>query len=125
MAQHATALESRNPMYANTLGVAFYRAGVYREAVRTLLANLEGQDDRFLPWDLCFLAMSFHQLGEHDRATEYRNWALRWSRDQKRLSADYLRELSIVREEMKSTLRAPPRAKAPAEPGPAVAPSRR
>jgi serine/threonine protein kinase/WD40 repeat protein len=114
-AKKAVALQPGNALYRNTLGVAYYRAGRYREALQILLADLESQDDRFLPWDLYFLAMSFHNLGEHDRAADYRNWALRWSRDQKRLTAEDLHELEAVREEMESTLKSPERS--PARPG--------
>jgi hypothetical protein len=48
--------------------------------------------------------MSYHRLGDSDRAREYRSWALRWSRDQKGLSDDNLHELSAVRDEMEATL---------------------
>jgi tetratricopeptide (TPR) repeat protein len=104
LAQEAVRLEPGNPMYRNTLGVAYYRAGRYRDAIDRLRADLEGQEDRFLAWDLCFLAMSYHRLGEADRAGEYRNWALRWSRDQKGLSVDHVHELTALREEMEATL---------------------
>jgi tetratricopeptide (TPR) repeat protein len=104
MAQKAVRLEPGNPLYRNTLGVAYYRVGRYREAVEALRVDLDGQDDRFLAWDLCFLAMSYHRLGDGDRAREYRSWALRWSRDQKGLSTDDLHELSAIREEMEATL---------------------
>ena len=51
--------------------------------------------------------MGYHRLGEEDRAREYRSWALRWSRDQKGLSAEELHELSAVRDEMEATLANP------------------
>jgi serine/threonine protein kinase/WD40 repeat protein len=104
LAQEAVRLEPGNPMYRNTLGVAYYRAGRYREAIDLLQADLEGQEDRFLPWDLCFLAMSYHRLGEKDRARDYRAWALRWSRDQKGLSVEHVHEFTAIREEMEATL---------------------
>jgi serine/threonine protein kinase/WD40 repeat protein len=104
LAQRAVALDPRDAMYRNTLGVVYFRAGRYHDAVRILLADLDSQDDRFLPWDLCFLAMSFHRLGEPGRAAEYKSWALRWSRDQKRLTVEQLHELEALRDEMESTL---------------------
>jgi WD40 repeat protein len=104
MAQKAVQLAPQSPMARNTLGVAFYRAGRYREAIETLQPNLEGQFDRFLPWDLYFLAMSHHQLGEKDKAREYRNWAARWSRGQKALAAEHIRELAAIREEAEALL---------------------
>jgi eukaryotic-like serine/threonine-protein kinase len=104
MAQRSAALEPRSAAYRNTLGVAYYRAGRYRDAADVLRANLEVQEDRFLAWDLLFLAMSYHRLGETDRAREYRNLARRWSRDQKGVPVEQLHELSAMREEMEATL---------------------
>jgi serine/threonine protein kinase/WD40 repeat protein len=104
LALKATRLAPDDPMFRNTLGVAYYRAGRNREAVQALRADLDRQGDRDLAWDLCFLAMAYHRLGEADRAQDYRSWALRWSRDQKGFSADELHELSSVREEMEATL---------------------
>ena len=63
LAQKAVQLEP-GPMNRNTLGVAYFRAGRYREAVETLEPNLKDQADWTLTYDLYFLAMSHHQLGE-------------------------------------------------------------
>ncbi len=104
MAQKAVLLAPQNSMFRNTLGVAYYRAGRYRETVETLQANLDGQLDRFLAWDMYFLAMSHHRLGEKDKAREYRNWAVRWSRNRKGLSPEHLRELADIREEADAVL---------------------
>ena len=51
-------------MIRNTLGVAYYRVGRYREAADTLRDNLPHQNEKNLAVDLYFLAMSHHQLGE-------------------------------------------------------------
>ena len=53
-----------DPMNRDTLGLAYYRAGRYRQAVETLQPNLKDQVDWALTYDLYFLAMSHHQLGE-------------------------------------------------------------
>jgi WD40 repeat protein len=55
-----------NAGYVNTLGVAYYRVGKYREAVATL-----GRSDKLrkeVPHDLAFLAMAHHQLGQEIQA---------------------------------------------------------
>ena len=55
----------------NTLGVAQYRAGHYREAVATLTqsARLNSEGVCGLqPADLAFLALAHHRLGEPDQA---------------------------------------------------------
>ena len=66
-------------MNRNTLGLAYYRAGRYREAVETLEPNLKDQVNWALTYDLYFLAMSHHQLGESGRAREFYDLAVRWS----------------------------------------------
>ena len=58
--------------------MAYYRAGRYREAVEVLRPNLESQADKGLAFDLYFLAMSYHRLGETARARDYYDWAVRW-----------------------------------------------
>src|SRR3954452_13779230 len=94
MAERAVGLKPGDAMYRNTLGVAYYRAGRYREAVETLRPNLERQDDRGLANDLYFLAMSHHRLGASERARDYYDWAVRWVRMQKGLDAALLEELA-------------------------------
>jgi tetratricopeptide (TPR) repeat protein len=44
----------QRPIYRNTLGVAYYRSGRYREAVEILQANLTAQQDWALAFDLYF-----------------------------------------------------------------------
>src|SRR5262249_40396659 len=61
LAEKAARLEPGNAVVANTLGLAYYRAGRYREAVETLRPNLDKQADGDLAFDLYFLAMSHHE----------------------------------------------------------------
>ena len=68
LAEKAVRLKPGKAMYRNTLGVAYYRAGRYREAVETLRPNLDKQEEWALAFDLYFLAMSHHRLGETARA---------------------------------------------------------
>jgi WD40 repeat protein/tetratricopeptide (TPR) repeat protein len=77
----AIALAPDESVYINTLGAALFRAGQYREAVRTLEKSLEhgqGQSDAF---DLFFLAMSRHKLGQAAEARADLDRALRWRRE--------------------------------------------
>ena len=83
--------------------MAYYRVGRYREAVETLRADLEGQEDRYLAWDLCFLAMSYHRLGEADRRRVPQPGPPMVARPEGPLRRE-LHELSAVREEMEATL---------------------
>jgi WD40 repeat protein/serine/threonine protein kinase len=106
LAQKAVRLEPGNTLYRNTLGVAYYRAGRYRKAVETLRSNLASQGDLALAWDLYFLAMSYHRLGEPGRARDYYNGAVRWTDSvQRRLSLEIREELSFVRTEAETLLR--------------------
>ena len=79
LAEKAVRLAAGNAVYRNTLGVAYYRAGRYREAVEVLRPNLETQEDSTLAYDLYFLAMSHHRMGETARARDYYDCAVRWS----------------------------------------------
>jgi tetratricopeptide (TPR) repeat protein len=104
LAEKAVRLAAENPDYRNTLGVAYYRAGRYREAVDVLRPNLERQRDRMLAFDLYFLAMSHHRLGETSRARDYHDWAVRWVQMQRELYRGLLEELTAFRAESEQLL---------------------
>jgi tetratricopeptide (TPR) repeat protein len=99
LAEKAVRLESRNANYRNTLGVAYYRARRYREAVEILRANIDKQVDRILAYDLYFLAMSHHRLGETARARDFYDWAVRWVALQTDLEPHSREELAVIRAE--------------------------
>jgi eukaryotic-like serine/threonine-protein kinase len=79
LAERAVKLEPERSWYVNTLGVAYYRAGRYRDAKERLAGNLPRQDDSSLAYDLYFLAMTSFQLGETEQARDYLLWANRWA----------------------------------------------
>ena len=93
-----------NPVYRNTLGLAYYRAGQYREAVEILRPNIDTQQDWALAFDLYFLAMSHHRLGETARARDYYDLGIRWTQAQRGLSAEQLDELNLFRAEAEEVL---------------------
>jgi serine/threonine protein kinase/WD40 repeat protein len=99
LAENAVRLAASDANYRNTLGVAYYRAGRYREAVELLRANVDQQVDRLLAFDLYFLAMSHHRLGEAARARDYFDWAVRWTRTQPNLAEVHVEELTTIRAE--------------------------
>jgi hypothetical protein len=71
-AETACRLEPDNGALLNTLGVAQYRAGQYREAVATLTESDRINSGGQLgpqPADLAFRALAHHRLGERDRAS--------------------------------------------------------
>jgi tetratricopeptide (TPR) repeat protein len=111
LAEKAVRLEPENPGYRNTLGVAYYRAGRYREAIEALRPNLEHQENWALPPDLYFLAMSVHRLGETARARDDYDWAIRqhdatvrWAQVQPNLDRAFLEELAAFRAEAEELL---------------------
>ena len=61
----------------NTLGVAHYRAGEWKEAVAALekAMQLRGGGDSY---DWFFLAMAYWQLGEKDKASQWFDKAVQW-----------------------------------------------
>jgi serine/threonine protein kinase/WD40 repeat protein len=100
LAEKALRLDSKNAFCRNTLGLAYYRAGRYREAVKVLRPNLEHQADWALAFDLYFLAMSHHGLGETERARDYFTWAERSRRAQRgALPPENLEQLNGFRAE--------------------------
>jgi eukaryotic-like serine/threonine-protein kinase len=104
LAEKAVRLEPGDANWRNTLGVAYYRAGRHREAVEVLRSNLDKQAEEILAFDLYFLAMSHHHLGETARARDYYRWAIRWTALQPELKAVYLEELSACRAEAEALL---------------------
>jgi tetratricopeptide (TPR) repeat protein len=107
LAEKAVRLEPRTAIYQNTLGLAYYRAGRYAEAVKTLRPNLENEEDWALAYDLYFLAMSYHRLGEKTRARDYYDWAVRWVATQRDLRPGHLEELAVFRAEAEQLLGSP------------------
>jgi eukaryotic-like serine/threonine-protein kinase len=90
--------------YRNTLGLAYYRTGRYRDAVEVLRENVTAQADGALAFDLYFLAMSYCQLGDAVRAREYYDLAVRWTMAQKNISAGLAEELKLFLAEAEEVL---------------------
>jgi uncharacterized protein HemY len=104
LAEKAIQLMPNHPVLRNTLGVVYYRVGKYREAIDTLRANLETQEDSGLAADLYFLAMSHHRLGETERARDYFDWAVRWRKVKRDLPPSVAEELALFQAEAAATL---------------------
>ena len=99
LAERAIRLSPHDRLIRNTLGVAYYRVGRYREAADTLLGNLPGQKEKYLAADLYFLAMSHHRLGEEALARAYYTWANRVVAAQAELTAEEVQERGLFRAE--------------------------
>ncbi|MGH7172369.1 MAG: tetratricopeptide repeat protein, partial [Gemmataceae bacterium] len=94
----------------NTLGVALYRVGQFANAVPVLERSLregKGQADAF---DLFFLAICHHRLGDAAKAKSYRERAGRWFQLHKnRLTVPgWVEELNAFQSEADAVLAQPP-----------------
>jgi serine/threonine protein kinase/WD40 repeat protein len=100
LAQHAVKLEPRDWTYMNTLGIAYYRAGRFHDAVRSLEACASGRSGESDAFDLYFLALSHHQLGETGKARAAWSQASAWhEQNRKALTSREAEELQGFRTE--------------------------
>ncbi len=108
-ARKAIELEPGQSIYRNTLGVALYRTGQFAEAIPDLECSLresKGQTDAF---DLFFLAMCHHRLGDAAKAKDCRERGAKWFQEHKgKLSAGWVEELTAFQAESESVLAQPP-----------------
>jgi hypothetical protein len=109
LARRAVKLKLNEWSYHNTLGVAYYRNGQYREAVRELETSLKGGAGRADAWDLFFLALCHSRLGDAVQAKDCFDRAVKWAQAQQNLPAHQLEELKAFRAEAEELLqKAPP-----------------
>jgi len=67
LARAACRLEPENVAFLNTLGVAQYRCGLTAEALATL-TRTNAKNKEADPYDLAFLALTQHRLGQSNKA---------------------------------------------------------
>jgi tetratricopeptide (TPR) repeat protein len=99
LARKAAEVEPQTAVYLNTLGVVLYRNGKYTEAISVLeksLAASRGGSDAF---DLFFLSMCHHQLGEPAKAKDCYDRALKWVRDQRDMPSSWVEDLTAFQAE--------------------------
>jgi tetratricopeptide (TPR) repeat protein len=107
LAEKAVRLTPQQWMYHNTLGVVLYRLGRYAEAVKPLSASLAHAAAESAAYDLYFLAMCHHRLGDAAKAKDCFDRAVRWQPKAK-LSSEQVEELNAFRAEAAALLGAPP-----------------
>jgi serine/threonine protein kinase/WD40 repeat protein/Tfp pilus assembly protein PilF len=108
-ARKAVAANPDEPLYQNTLGVALYRVGQFAEAVNALEKSLRrgmGKTDAF---DLFFLAMCHHRLGDAAKAKDRRQRGACWFEcHQSELTPEWQAELTAFQAEADMVLAAAP-----------------
>jgi tetratricopeptide (TPR) repeat protein len=104
LAEHATQLQPGQWAYVNTLGIAYYRAGCYTQALVELEKSLAGGAGEADAADLYFLALCHHRLGDADRARDCLRRAVAWHEaNAKRLTEEVADELRGFRVEAEAT----------------------
>jgi Tfp pilus assembly protein PilF len=108
LARRAVELAPDFPAYLNTLGVALYRNGQFKEALGVLeksLAAGKGKSDAF---NLFFLAMCERRLGDKTAAKARYDRAVKWSQaGRSKLSADGAQSLTSFQAEAEAELSRP------------------
>jgi serine/threonine protein kinase/WD40 repeat protein/Flp pilus assembly protein TadD len=108
LAEKAVKLRPGDWGYHNTLGVTLYRLGRYKDAVAALETSLQHQEKQFTAFDLYFLAMCHHRLGEEGRAKEeYKRAVQAQEQNAQALNSDNRAELQAFRLEAEALLKKP------------------
>jgi tetratricopeptide (TPR) repeat protein len=93
------------PIYLNTLGVAQYRNGKYAQSLASLEQSHKQSQGAYAAFDLFFLAMCHHQLGDEAKARACFERGNRWLNEQRgRLSTTWRAELETFQAEAAALL---------------------
>jgi tetratricopeptide (TPR) repeat protein len=103
LAQKAVEKEPQNSYSLNTLGVVYYRLGKFDQAIKTLDRAAAGRQGG-TAFDYFFLAMSYHHLGQPQKAREYYQKADGWWKRQGSISPQWTQELTDFRMEADALL---------------------
>jgi uncharacterized protein HemY len=96
-------------VYVNSLGVALYYTDQYAEAIPILERSLRGQREPATAFDLFFLAMCHHRLGDAAKAKDcHERGKQSFQKHKGRFPAGWLEELTAFQAEAESVLAQPP-----------------
>jgi eukaryotic-like serine/threonine-protein kinase len=100
LAQKAVDLCPKQAMYWNTLGVAHYSAGHWKDAIEALTKSMELQKGKLESFDTFFLAMAHWRLGEKEKARQWYDRAVQWlEKNKQALQKPHQEELRRFRAE--------------------------
>jgi serine/threonine protein kinase/WD40 repeat protein len=111
LAEKAVRLNAEEWTFLNTLGVVYYRAGRYPQALATLQRSLHDSGGESAAFDLYFLAMCHARAGAADKARGCFDQAVRWvEQNPNRINAQrgWRAELNRFRAEAEALLKGPP-----------------
>jgi Tfp pilus assembly protein PilF len=109
LARKAVELDPKEAMWLNTLGVALYYTGQFAAAIPVLERSLREQKGQADSFDLFFLAMCHHRLGDAAKAKECLQRGKQWFQTHKgKLSAKWVEELTTFQAEAEGVLAQPP-----------------
>jgi WD40 repeat protein len=106
LAQKAVDLCPKQAMYWNTLGVAHYSAGHWKEAIEALTKSMQLQKGNLESFDTFFLAMAHWRLDEKEKARQWYDRAVQWMEKNKDQlgNKQWLEELRRFRAEAEELL---------------------
>jgi WD40 repeat protein/Flp pilus assembly protein TadD len=107
LARVAVELTPDESLHLNTLGVALYRAMRYAEAVPVLQRSLVAGAGEADPYDLFFLAMARHRLGDSAAARAEFDRAVRWLDAHPDMDPRWTADLKSFRTEAEAVLAGP------------------
>ena len=104
LAQKAVELAPDSWPFCHTLGVVHFRLGQYKEAVEALERGVKNNKDQSTAFDLYFLAMCHHHLGDAAKAKDCYDRAVAWQK-QAKLTPPQVEELNAIRDEIETLLK--------------------
>jgi serine/threonine protein kinase/WD40 repeat protein len=105
LARRAVELAPDEPLCRNTLGVVYFRLGQWDKAIEALQAAARANRDGATAYDLFFLAMTYRQTGQQEKARECYDQAVRCLDAHKKLPPHEAAELRDIRAEADAVLK--------------------